>query len=155
MSFNFTGNPFSLTKHQVLTFFSFHTNGIYCFLFVSLFSRKIGIEEPDLGRNSLARSGVKLLLICSVQHDNVQTLVGRLVDQPSLLRVDPLLIFGDGTGNHLDLLVAGSGKLSDFCAGVLSSELKVFGKREELRGRHGVVARVGADDVIVLKVETI
>ena len=92
-----------------------------------------------------------MLLIRSIQHDNIQTLVGRLVDQSALLRVDPLLIFGDGTGHHLDLLISGPCQLTDLRAGVLSSELEVSGKGEELGGRHCVVAGVGADDVIVLK----
>lgn len=92
-----------------------------------------------------------MLLIRSIQHDNIQTLVGRLVDQSALLRVDPLLIFGDGTGHHLDLLISGPCQLTDLRAGVLSSELEVSRKGEELGGRHRVVAGVGADDVIVLK----
>ena len=116
-------------------------------------SRKVGIEEPNLRGHSLARSRTKLLLVVAIQNGEVQTLVGRLMDESSLFRVDPLLIFGYGTGNHLDLLVTAAGELADFGARVLPSQLEVLGEREELGGGHCFVARVCTHDITILQIK--
>lgn len=93
----------------------------------SRLSREVRVEEPDLRGDGFARAGVQLAL-ASLDFDDVQTLVGGLVDQPALLRVDPLLVFGNRARHHLDLLIAGAGQLTDLCAVVFTPQLVVLGE---------------------------
>ena len=52
--------------------------------------REVRVKEPHLGRDGFAGGREELLLICA--HDQVQALVGLVVDEATLFGVHPLLV---------------------------------------------------------------